>query len=54
MPHFEKIKKTVAITSIPQPEWQEDNAASFLLLVSERAYWMTGETIHVSCGRDSN
>ena len=55
LPHFEKIKeKTIANTPIPRLGCEEDIANAVLFLVSERASFITGETVHVTGGRYSN
>ena len=55
LPHFEKIKeKTIANTPIPRLGREEDIANVVLFLASERASWITGETVHVTGGRYSN
>ena len=55
LPNYEKIKaKTIENTPIPRLGKEEDIANAALFLASERASWITGETIHVTGGRYSN
>lgn len=55
LPHFEKIKqKTIENTPIPRLGREDDIADAVLFLASDRASWITGETLHVTGGRYSN
>ena len=55
LPHFEKIKqKTVENTPIPRLGREDDIANAVLFLASDKASWITGETLHVTGGRYSN
>lgn len=55
LPHFDKIKeRTIANTPIPRLGREEDIANAVLFLASDKASWITGETIHVTGGRYSN
>jgi len=55
LPNYETIKaKWIESTPIPRLGREDDIANAALFLASERASWITGETIHVTGGRYSN
>jgi 3-oxoacyl-[acyl-carrier protein] reductase len=55
LPHYEKIKaRTIENTPIPRLGREDDIANAVLFLASDKASWITGETLHVTGGRYSN
>lgn len=55
LPHYEKIRaRTIENTPIPRLGREDDIANAVLFLASDKASWITGETLHVTGGRYSN